>query len=107
MYPKGYRGFESLSLRHAVCTAEKTACNSCEIARLGRNCANLSRKADRRKCPAQSCRQAFAPFSLGGIRAVRFQGLYQANALRSQTGALKLLQKGEDSAKATPPSSCA
>src|ERR1035441_4392548 len=36
------------------------------------NCANLSRKADRRKCPAQSCRQAFAPFSLGGIRAVRF-----------------------------------
>src|ERR1017187_7264553 len=85
MYPKGYRGFEFLSLRHAVCTAEKTACNSCEIARLGRNCANLSRKADRRKCPAQSCRQAFAPFSLGGIRAVRFQGLYQANALRSQT----------------------
>src|ERR1039458_6977852 len=71
MYPKGYRGFESLSLRHAVCTAEKTACNSCEIARLGRNCANLSRKADRRKYPAQSCRQAFAPFSLGGIRAVR------------------------------------
>src|ERR1039458_1675754 len=85
MYPKGYRGFESLSLRHAVCTAEKTARNSCEIARIGRNCANLSRKADRRKCPAQSCRQAFAPFSLGGIRAVRFQGLHQANALRSQT----------------------
>src|ERR1039458_3361988 len=46
---------------------------------------DLSRKAARRKCPAQACRQAFAPFSLGGIRAVRFQGLHQANALRSQT----------------------
>src|ERR1035441_7733739 len=38
-----------------------------------------------REVSAQSCRQAFAPFSLGGIRAVRFQGLHQANALRSQT----------------------
>src|ERR1017187_3073473 len=44
-----------------------------KIARNGRNSASFTFKPDRRKCPAQSCRQAFAPFSLGGIRAVRFQ----------------------------------
>src|ERR1039457_5885174 len=69
-------------LRHAVCSAEKPACNSWEIARIGRNCASLSRKADRRKCPAQYPTQALQPFSPEGIRAVRFQRLHQANAMR-------------------------
>src|ERR1035441_4274846 len=36
-------------------------------------------------CRSQLRRRAFPPFSLGGIRAVRFQRLHQANALRSQT----------------------
>src|ERR1035438_9254134 len=62
-FQKRYREFEFLSLRRAVCSAEKTARNSCEIARIGRNCASLSRKAGRRKCPAQYATQALQPFS--------------------------------------------
>ena len=37
-----------------------------EIDRIGRNSSNPSRKADRRKCPAYSCKRVPAPFSLEG-----------------------------------------
>src|ERR1035438_8215685 len=51
----------------------------------GRNSASFTFKPDRRKSPAHCCWQALQPFSPEGIRAVRFQQLGQANAIRSQT----------------------
>jgi hypothetical protein len=46
---------------------------------------NLALRLARRKCPAQCYTQALRPFSPEGKRAVRFQRLHQANAMRSQT----------------------
>jgi hypothetical protein len=52
MYPKGYRGFESLSLRHAVWVAEKLGYVDLKIAENSRNSSDVALKPDWRKCPA-------------------------------------------------------
>jgi hypothetical protein len=82
---KLYQGFESFSLHHAVCTAEKLGRFTLKIAGNRRNSATLALKPDRRKCPAELPSPALSPFSLEGKRAVRFQRLHQANGIRSQT----------------------
>jgi hypothetical protein len=84
-----YRGSNpSLSLRHAVWTAEKRGSIPLEIARNRRNLAYLAIKLDWRECTALLASQALRHFSLEGKLAVRFQTLREANATRSQTGDL-------------------
>jgi hypothetical protein len=55
-----------------------------EIAGNRRNFAILALKPDRRKCPFNCYGPAWQPFSPESIRAVRFQRLHVANAMRSE-----------------------
>jgi hypothetical protein len=80
------------ALRHAVSNAEKPGCVPRKIAGNHRNSADFALNADWRKCPTLPRRQALSPFSLKGPRAVRFQRIRLANAMRSQA---------DDLAKAT------
>jgi hypothetical protein len=85
MYPKGYRGFESLSLRHTVLVAEKSRCTTARIAENRRNSLGFTSKPHWRKCLVEPRCQVFWRFSLDGTRIVRFQRIYKAKAMRSQT----------------------
>ena len=82
---KLYREFESRSLRHAVWDAEKVGYTPWKTAGNRRNSATLALKPDQRKCPAERLSQALPPFSLEGTRAVRFERIQSANAIRSET----------------------
>jgi hypothetical protein len=70
---KPYRQFESLSLRHAVWVAEKVGCTPWKTAGNRRDSATLALNPAQRKCPVERLSKALPPFSLEGIRAVRFQ----------------------------------
>ena len=50
-----------------------------------RNSVGPASKPHRRECPVKSRRLLFWRFSLDGTGTVRFQRIYQANAMRSQT----------------------
>ena len=79
-------------LRHTVWVAEKSGCITARIAENRRNSGGLAFKPHRRKCAVEPRGQVFWRFSLEGTRAVRFQRLHRAKAVRSQT---------DDVAKAT------
>jgi hypothetical protein len=92
----GNSGGEGLArdcaLRHTVWVAEKSGCITARIAENRRNSGGLAFKPHRRKCAVEPRGQVFWRFSLEGTRAVRFQRLHRAKAVRSQT---------DDVAKAT------
>src|SRR4029077_967492 len=83
-HPDLYREFESLSLRHTVWVAEKSGCITARIVENCRNSAGLASKPHRRKWPVERHGLVSWRLSLEGTRAVRFQRLHQANAMRSQ-----------------------
>jgi hypothetical protein len=62
---KLYRRFESLSLRHAVCNAEKSGRAALNNAGNRRDFAILAAKPDWRKCPPQGRGQNFAAIFSG------------------------------------------
>src|SRR5207248_11784541 len=82
---KPYRGFESLSLRHAVWAVEKFLNVASRNARNGRNSAIHTLKPDQRKRPANPSMVGSDHFSLDSRNAVRFRRGAVANAVRSQT----------------------
>src|SRR5437763_12354780 len=82
---KPYRGFEFLSLRHAVWTAEKFPNIASKNARNGRNSAIFTPKPDQRKRPVRQSGATLEAFSLHTRNSVRFRRGAGANAMRSQS----------------------
>ena len=84
---KPYRGFESLSLRHAVCTAEKFPSVRRKISRDCPYSAILIPKPDQRKRPVRHIGATLEAFSLHIRNSVRFRRGAGANAMRSRIDA--------------------
>ena len=66
MYPKGYRGFESLSLRHSVCIAENFVSVALEIFEIRRISSNFAAELDWREFVRIRNKANSGPFFSGG-----------------------------------------